>query len=80
MEYEIPTSVHRALGEWTRTNSPVTHWYNKMSPHRVATSYTKDSGYFDQDTEDPGKLVLFIKIWNRCVDQVSETTEWLQKV
>ena len=54
LEYEIPTSVQRALGEWARTNSPVTYWYNKMSPHRAASSYTRNPGYFDQVTEDPG--------------------------
>ena len=56
--------MRRALGEWARTNSPVTYWYNKMSPHRAVGSYTNNPGYFDQDTADPGELALFLKIFS----------------
>ena len=40
LEYDIPSSVRRALGEWARTNSPVAHWYT------VLLAYTHIS---DQD-------------------------------
>ena len=56
LEYDIPTSVQRALGEWAKTNSPVAHWYSKMSPHRAVSSYTRNPGYFNIDIEDPGRL------------------------
>ena len=33
----LSTSVQRALGEWARSNSPVSYWYNK-----IVASYTYD--------------------------------------
>ena len=58
--------MRRALGAWARTNSPVTYWYNKMSPHRAAGSSAYNPKYFDQDTEDPGELFFLKRLSELC--------------
>ena len=42
----LSASVQRALGEWARSNSPVSYWYN-----RIVTSYTYDPEMIGQGSD-----------------------------